>query len=631
MNKDYIKEIEAAGIFSRLDLKFAQFMQELAENKSPELFLACAIASNFTGKGHICADLSLVAGSYLPDDNGSPTKILCPELQPWIKSLNRNNVIGAPGEYAPLILDERSLYLYRYWDYEHYITINIKDRVAAIAEDINFDVLKDGLKRLYPRSTSNNSIDGQKIAAIIAVTKRFCVISGGPGTGKTTTIARILALIIEQNQAMNSDKLRIGLVAPTGKAASRLQESIGNAVKNMQCPDHIKEQIPKEASTIHRLLGSIPHSPYFRYNRDNLLPLDLLIMDEASMTDIALASKLFEAVPVRSRIIMTGDREQLASVENGAVFGDICPDRICRFSKSLRKTLSTVTEDEITLEATHKSETSGINDCIVVLKKNYRFGNDSGIRKLSETVRQGNSDHAIDLLRGKQYPDITWHNLPPANLLMQKLSPIIINGYEPYLKSHTENIFKQFDNFRILCAVRDGAYGVKTVNKLSAQILKHAGLINTDKTELSSRNSASTMEYKRWYKGKPVIITRNHYELKLYNGDVGIFLPYSETDKTLRAVFPDTDGSVRMFLPHQLMEYETAYALTVHKSQGAEFNRVLLVLPERISPVLTRELIYTGITRAREHVEIFAKEDVLRAAVASQTRRASGLKKALWG
>jgi exodeoxyribonuclease V alpha subunit len=242
-------------------------------------------------------------------------------LKVWCKRLRESKVVGAPGQYKPLILDEGSrLYLFRYWDYQEKLLDLIRRRVSEDGQAVNATALKKGLERLFPGS-HGGEIDWQKVAALTALMKRFCVISGGPGTGKTTTVAKILALLLEQG---NSEKVRIALAAPTGKAAARLQETIKLAKEKLHCADTIKGAIPEEASTIHRLLGSIPGSPYFRHNGQDPLLVDVVVVDEASMVDMALMSKLVQALPSQSRLVLLGDKDQLASVEAGAVLGDIC-------------------------------------------------------------------------------------------------------------------------------------------------------------------------------------------------------------------------------------------------------------------------------------------------------------------
>ena len=313
-----IERLLQQGILSDLDIQLGRFMAKLSGGESPEIALAAAMASHYQGEGNICVDLSSVAGKPLLEDGTKP--FLFPELKKWQSILEKSPVVGRPGEFRPLILDGSRLYLYRYWDYETKLANILKARTAGDWEKVDEGALKDGLARLFPEDGQEET-DWQKVAAFTSVMKRFCVISGGPGTGKTFTVAKILALLLEQPGA---EKIRIALAAPTGKAAARLQEAIKNSKEKLNCREEIKKLIPEEASTIHRLLGSVPDSPYFRHNAENPLSAEVVVVDEASMVDLALLSKLAQAVPPTARLILLGDKDQLASVEAGAVLGDIC-------------------------------------------------------------------------------------------------------------------------------------------------------------------------------------------------------------------------------------------------------------------------------------------------------------------
>jgi len=612
--KEFLSRLHEKGIFSPLDLHFARFSTRLAGEDNPELFLGAALVSNYRSQGHICLDLSVVEGRPLSIEGDGDQSLVCPELERWLDRLRKSPVVGKPGEYKPLILDDRSrLYLYRYWEYQEKLAGLINKRVCEERHGLDIPLLKEGLRRLYP-DDATGEINLQKVAAFTALCKNFCVISGGPGTGKTTTVAKIIALMLEQ---AGSEKVRIALAAPTGKAASRLQEAIQSAKEKLDCGDRLKEAIPTKASTIHRLLGSITGSSYFRYNARNKLPVDAVIIDEASMVDLALMSKLVEALPPEARLILLGDKDQLASVEAGAVLGDICDSGNAHgFSGQFNRVLRDICEYH--LGATHDKESGhGICDCIVQLQTSYRFGKDSGIGKLSRTVNEGDGDASFGLLNKSRFKDIRWKNLPGPDALHRVIKDTIINGFEDYLKADDPlEAFERFDRFRVLCALREGPYGVSALNRAAEQILKRAGLIESDKT---------------WYPGRPVLITRNDYNVRLFNGDVGIVLPDFDANRDLRVFFSDADGTLRKLHPLRLPEHETVYAMTVHKSQGSEFDKVLLLLPELDYPVLTRELIYTGITRARQMVEIWGLKDVFRNAVFRRTARTSGLRDALWG
>jgi exodeoxyribonuclease V alpha subunit len=601
------------GILSALDIHFANFMSRVAGGNIPELSLAASLVSSYTRQGHVCLDLSSVEGKELLKREDGIDPVVCPELNTWCKQLRETAVVGNPGEYKPLILDDRSrLYLFRYWEYQEKLADSIRRRIHDTGVDSSIGLLKEELIRLFPFNEAE-TINWQRVAAFTALMKQFCVISGGPGTGKTSIVATILALLLKQAE---SKRLRIALTAPTGKSAAKLQEAIRSMKTKLACPNSIKEEIPEEASTIHRMLGSIPYSPYFRHNAKNTLPVDVVVVDEASMVDLALMSKLIQALPLQARIILLGDKDQLASVEAGAVLGDICDTGTEHsFSQGFCKDCKEVTGCTIHTQQNRTPE-SEIRDCIIQLEKNYRFGSDSGIGAVSYAVNTGDGDRALKLMKSGVYGDITWKNLPHPNDLPQVIKGTIIQGYGDYLRAMNPfKAFQIFERFRILCALREGPFGVAALNILAEQILREERLINPDMI---------------WYPGRPVLITRNDYTLRLFNGDMGIVMPDPSVNNELRVFFPATDSTVKKFHPFRLPEHETVYAMTVHKSQGSEFDKVLLLLPDRESPVLTRELIYTSITRAKKSVEIWGNENVFRTAVSRFIKRTSGLRDALW-
>lgn len=320
--------VGAYDTFSDLDRHFASFMERLAGGGQPELALAAALVSQKRSEGHICLDLAAVAGKTSPDAAAAAVQsITCPELASWTEKLRASPVVGAPGEFKPLILDSAGrLYLHRYWEYETALASEVKRRASEAASITDEKLLDERVDRLFAPVARDES-DWQRAAALTAVRKQLCVISGGPGTGKTRTLARILALLLELAQ----DKpLRIAVTAPTGKAAVRIQDEIRAAKEQLPCAEKTKAQLPEQAATIHRLLGATPDSAFFRHNANNPLPVDVIAVDEASMVDLALMAKLFAAIPASAKVILLGDKDQLASVEAGAVLGDICAGAIGR-------------------------------------------------------------------------------------------------------------------------------------------------------------------------------------------------------------------------------------------------------------------------------------------------------------
>ncbi len=542
--------MNAPVAFSALDRQLGAFLQRLAGGPAPEVRLAAMCASRARAEGNICVTLAEIAGM-----EGAPS------LATLRKKLRGSGTVGAPGEFAPLILDENDrLYLRRYWEYE-------QDLARAI------------LSRTGSRfSSKKGETDLQEIAAAKAVSSGFTVVTGGPGTGKTWTVMKILNLLRTQP---GGQELQIKLAAPTGKAAARLTESIRAVDEKLA------------ATTIHRLLGYLPGSPYFQHDARRPLNADVVIVDEASMVDLALMAKLVAAVPLRARLILLGDRDQLASVEAGNVLADICA------------------------AAENARPNEPLHGAVVALRHNYRFAETGGIYRVSTAINSGDAEAAIAALRPDAKGEVKWEPLPEATRLADALRDQVVAGFRPVLEAGTaKEALASLQRFRILCAVRHGAWGIENLNTVSEEILAEAGL-------LTPRRG--------WYRGQPIMVTQNDYNLALFNGDSGIILPDADEGGELRAFFLSAEGRIRRFLPSRLPVHETAFAMTVHKSQGSEFGKVLLILPENDAPILTRELLYTGLTRAREGVEIWAAEAVLRASIARRVVRASGLQDALQG
>jgi len=595
--------------FSELDTQFARLVERIAGAESPEVSLAAALASRARVEGHICLDLADTAGLVSPAQEGGSRRF--PPLERWLDRLGKSPAVGRPGDWRPLVLNGTRLYLYRYWDYERRLAEGLRSRAADDPGKMDDALLREGLRRLFP--PGGDKTDWQKAAAFTAVTKRLCVLSGGPGTGKTYTVAKILALLLEQS----GTGFRIALAAPTGKAAARLQESIRGVARTLPCPESVRTRIPDEASTVHRLLGSLPGTASFRHDAAHPLAADAVVVDEASMVDLALFSRLVQALPARTRLILLGDRDQLASVEAGAVLGDICDTgRDHGYSRRHREQYGELTGEELP-PADPREKDEAMGDCIVGLRKSWRFGEDSGIRAASLAVNAGEGRRALDEARSGRFADLCWLELPRPEALQRFLEEHLGEWPGDFREAaDPESSLTLLDRFRILCALREGPYGVAAVNGLVERILRRRGIIRPEG---------------RWYAGRPVMITRNDYTLRLFNGDVGMILPDREAGGELRAFFRSPDGSLRSLPPSRLPEHETVWAMTVHKSQGSEFDRVLLVLPDRDAPVLTRELLYTAVTRARKRIGICGRQDVFTAACARRIARFSGLRDALWG
>lgn len=586
--------------YSDIDLHFARLMQQLSGSKSPEIMAASALVSRYTRQGHICIDLNSYAGRSLGEGDFAGLNLPCPQLREWRDILAASPVVGSPGEYKPMILDAKSrLYLWRYWNYEFGLARTLLGMGGKeMPCDVSF--IRESMPRYFPEAEAGGKINWQKVAVLMTLKGCLSIITGGPGTGKTTVVSRALAMLSAQ-----SPKLKVALAAPTGKAAQRLEESLGKTFRSLDASGESFSAMSFRASTIHRLLGMVPGRSRAMFSHTNPLPYDIVVVDEASMTPLSLIARLVRALKPGTRLILVGDRNQLASVEPGHVLGDIC-DTVGGYGYS-GKTCSLVREAlgyEMTPAKAH-----GIADCIVELKDTYRFSEDSGIRKLGEAVRLGD-DRCLDMVKESRFSDVFVRDLRGEGSLSQVLSPSVIEGYYPCLSaSGPEERFMRFGEFRVLCGLREGPFGVVTVNRLIEKILSEKGLIRPDR---------------QFYHGRPVLITANDYALRLFNGDIGIIL-HDEEEGDLKCFFQGTGGQVRRISCLRLPEHETAYAMTVHKSQGSEFDKVVLLLPRKDSPVLTRELIYTGITRARQRLDLWTTPEVFSAAVKRRTERTSGL------
>jgi exodeoxyribonuclease V alpha subunit len=591
---------EATG-YREIDIAFADFLCRLAGKGAETLKPLVQELSRGTGEGHICLHLD--------------EAVSLENVPSAVALLRESGVVGSPGEFHPLILDEENrLYLYRYWEYERKLADGLLSLASERPGGLDFVRVKDGISRLFRNSTESGS-DWQKIAAASALWSRLCVISGGPGTGKTTTVVKLLALLLEQGQ---EERLRIALAAPTGKAAARLRESIRRAKGLLQDATDVCDLIPDDVSTLHRLLGVLPGSSRFRHSGENPLPYDIVVIDEASMVALPLMAKLVQALPHNARLVLLGDRDQLASVEPGAVLGDISSTgRSPRFSPGFRHYLAEVTGCSLE-DAGTAGELPVLVDSLVVLRKNYRFDFGSAIGIVSRAINQGDQVAVLDALRDESKGELQRRDLPTAGTLPSALESAVLAGYRDYLgsKDCAAKALAAFDRLRVLCAVRGGSYGVLALNRAIEGLLAAHRLISPETD---------------WYCGRPVMVTVNDYALRLFNGDVGIALPDPEQNGSLAVFFPAEDGGVRKISPLRLPAHETVFAMTVHKSQGSEFDRVLLVIPPADSLVLTREILYTGITRAKYSVEIWCGEDLLAAAVTRRIERRSGLRNILWG
>jgi exodeoxyribonuclease V alpha subunit len=598
-SESLLQQLQAERLIGPLDLHFARFLLQMSERDDELLALSVALASAARREGHVCLDLRKLAQTTLLA--GTDQAFDLPPLAAWRQRLLQSDVVGRPGEWQPLIVDASNrLYLHRYWDYEQRVGRHLLQRAqrASAVDDVS---LRAGLTALFPPAEAPGAIDWQKIAAATAVLQRLSVISGGPGTGKTTTVVRILALLRQQPAGAS---LRIALAAPTGMAASRLQQAISSSKRRLPLSPDLLTAIPEQAVTLHRLLGVQRMGTGYRHHRENPLPLDLLVVDEASMVDVSLMASLLDALPETAQLILLGDRDQLASVEAGAVLGDICQDCEGAGSAFTRRLAA------LSGETLSESEGSSgpLRDNVVLLRHSYRFGDESAIGRLATAVNRGETLAAATLLRSPgEGAAISWPECDAAGYAAQRYQVLFdrLAAGAP-----VEELFRLLSSFRLLCALRGGPHGVERMNLAISQRLAQSGRVSLAR---------------EWYPGRPVMLTRNDYALGLYNGEVGIVYPHPDEPEQLAVAFAGREGEPRWIAPARLPSCETVYAMTVHKSQGSEFAEVMLQLPMHSSPVLCRELIYTAITRARERFSLVGSETVFQQAVGRSLFRHSGL------
>ncbi len=581
-----------------LDVQFAMMVAQ----EHPAVMLAAAMLSKDAGEGHVCLPLTRLA----VDEKMPPALQACFALlgEPldWEAELMHSSAVSQEEGQAPLILIASRLYLNRMWRNELAVARFFSEANAPLTCDEAR--LRQTLDDLFP---SGEAVDWQKVAAAVALTRRISVISGGPGTGKTTTVAKLLAALI---QLSGDQKCRIRLAAPTGKAAARLTESLGGALQKLPLDDDRRALFPREASTLHRLLGAQPGSQRLRYHAGNPLHLDVLVVDEASMIDLTMMSRLIDALPPHARVIFLGDRDQLASVEAGAVLGDICTFASLGYTAERAQELMRLTG--CVLEGDNSPQAGALRDSLCLLQKSYRFGSESGIGQLAAAVNRGDR-HATRSVFDGGFTDIEKKSLQSGEEYQTMLEEAL-QGYRHFLSSVQQNaapeqVIAAFGEYQLLCGLREGPFGVSGLNERLEQLLVQ-------------KRKITRQPHSRWYDGRPVMISRNDSALSLFNGDIGIAL---DRGQGMRVWFQMPDGSVKSVQPSRLPEHDTAWAMTVHKSQGSEFNHAALILPTQLSPVITRELIYTAITRARQRLSLYADERILAQAIATRTERRSGL------
>lgn len=568
---------------------------------------AFALANWAVSQGHTCLALDQIPTALMSADNQQALSeaLATSEL---VTLLDDDATTAAETPTRPLVVEHSRLYLQRYYAYETRLAQRLRELMAAEPHLVNVDALKPGNGLFEADSESQDATNWQAVAAFAALRHHFTVISGGPGTGKTHTIVRLLRVLIETALSANDTPPLVALAAPTGKAAARMLESTRRGLDAMGADINfdrtsVDEHIPQTTRTLHRLLGLTGATTQPRFNADNPLPFDVVIVDEASMVDLPMMAKLLEAIRDDARLILLGDRYQLASVESGAVLAEICANAgVNQFTKD-QQTAAGDLLAESTEPATH-----ALADHVITLQTSRRFNAESPIGRLAAAVNAGDVKTAETLVTAG-HDDLVYHDRSdPAAIsqLMDRLADDYANLCETIDPTLA---LAQLDKQCVLTAVRQGPAGSETIN---------AGITE----RLAKRFDFNLAD--SWYHGRPVMVRQNNYRSGLYNGDVGVAL--ANDDGQLRVWF-EGDNGLRAFLPSALPAHDSVYAMTIHKSQGSEFDSVTLVLPEYPVPVLTRELFYTGLTRARHRLAIYAKSAVLADTIRQRIARASGISK----
>jgi exodeoxyribonuclease V alpha subunit len=643
-----------------IDMAFADFIysEESAQDASDTSARECltmlsAFVSAQSGEQHSCIDLEKLGQPFLGVYRFPELSTMLSYIQNagTFARLSTTGVNLDEPTAKPIILQDGKLYLQRYWQYESQLAAIIREKATKVL-DLDITAAKVLLSDLFDEEHNHaeqgQTLDWQKIAVCIAASQTLSFITGGPGTGKTTTVTKLLALL-QGLAAKKGNVLNIQLVAPTGKAAARLTESISAA--KIKLPTALQANLPEQCQTIHRLLGAKPQSPHFRANANHPLHLDVLVLDEASMVDLPLMAKLFAALPKNAQIILLGDQDQLASVETGSVLSDICaasdlqgdnPNKALliysdAMQQHLTKLISLPTSTaipnlETNTSISKRSDIRGsvIQDNVVKLLKSHRFGENSGIGQLAKQVKVGQVNQSISLLNDEQFTDINWHQPTQttpqtvANEILKTLITQLLPIYQQYTQAIQQGdlrqAFKYWDQQQVLCAQKSGYWGVTQLNALIESELHKQGLIDNTKD---------------FYIGRPVMLSKNDHQLKLFNGDVGIVMPDPDNAALTKVWFVTPEGDLRGLLPSRLPSLETLYAMTIHKSQGSEFESVYLCLPpitaNNQGRGLNRELIYTGLTRAKKQFMLFAEAKALSVSLGQQCVRGSGLAGRLLG
>ena len=586
---DLIKQAVEQEQLAYSQLTLARYLAELYPQANDQELGLAVLVNEEINAGNVCLHRDEIV------NRSQACGLDSLQREAWIDVIHSSQLVGDENQNRALVYQFDRLYLNRFHYHESRLAEHLLRLAQGVLDPGPADLAK--LQRLFPGSHETND---QKLAALISLRKKLCIVSGGPGTGKTWTVGRLIALMLAQNR-----ELKIRLAAPTGKAATRLAQSIQAVVETLPKDLADRSAIPAQAGTLHRLLGMhrFTHRP--RYDAENPLDCDVLVIDEASMIDQQMMAQVCAALPRQGRLVLLGDRDQLSSVEAGSVFADLCGDTSqSRFSVGQAAWV----KQQAGISVAVDNGDQQLADCRVVLRHSRRFDARSGIGQLARLINTGDADAAVELLTSQVLEDVEWWQYGEKELHKALVATAANRYLEVARADSVQTAFTVLARFQVLAAVWNGPAGVNEINRVVEQhVLRESGiLIDTP-----------------FYRGKPLMINRNIPDYGLYNGDVGLIWPDDEGQ--LKLWFRVEGLGLRALSLSQLTDHTTAYAMTVHKSQGSEFDQVLLILPSQISPVCSRELVYTAITRAMSKVEIWAGVEVLRSAIATRTQRMSGL------
>ena len=595
-----LRGFNRAGVLATADVHVARRLGRLGQEEDERVLLAAALAVRAVRLGAVCVLLAEAAESVVPDDGSrlDDTELAWPAVDAWLDACTASSLVASgpddDGSARPLRLVDGLLYLDRYWRDEELVRTELDER-AARPSTVDIDELRTALASVFAGTEDS---ERQHLAAAMTGLRSVTVLSGGPGTGKTTTVARLLAEL----RALPDGPPRVALAAPTGKAAARMQEAIDAAATKWDL-----DVGDARASTLHRLLGRRPDSrSRFRYDRHNRLPVDVVIVDETSMVSLSMMARLLEAVRPEARLVLVGDPDQLASVEAGAVLGDLV-HRPAAASAAVPEALT----DLVPGVGSDELSSDRLRNGVVQLTTPYRFGD--AIGALARAVQAEDPETVLELLRGAD-PEIEFVEMDAdrAGSALAGVRSDVVSAArrltEAAAVGDAGGALGELDHHRLLCAHRRGPYGVTRWTAETERWLAQASLASEEE----------------WYAGRPLLVTANDYELQLFNGDTGVVLEHQEHGTV--AAF-NRAGEPLLLSPHRLSAVQTVHAMTVHRAQGSQFTRVTLLLPAADSPLLTRELFYTAITRAEQHVRVVGTAEAVRRAVLRPIVRASGLRR----